>query len=277
MKKRILLVTFLLVAVMVMANVLLVEGSPTLRPGQGANSASGGGCSATATITPNVSLPDGDPTYTCFDMVLSADPSATVLDVEVVVGHTHTWVGDLAYQIWNPALDHVTMMHRPGRTGAGFGDSTNMLSTSPVTFGDAYVDDAELMGNTLGDAQVVCQDDGRCTYFANRDEDLTSLIDFAAMAGSTVTGTWQFCASDNAGGDTGPLSTVTLNVTCAQPEIAIDKSPAAQTVVSGGNANFTITVTNTGTVTLTGVAVTDAAVPACDSAIGTLAPGATNT
>lgn len=57
--------------------------------------------------------------------------------------------------------------------------------------------------------------------------------------------------------------------------IAISKSPVTQTVVMGGNANFTITVTNTGSVTLTNVTVSDTLVPDCDVAIGTMVVSAT--
>jgi uncharacterized repeat protein (TIGR01451 family) len=60
------------------------------------------------------------------------------------------------------------------------------------------------------------------------------------------------------------------------PSIAISKTPATQDVVSGGNADFTITVTNTGDVDLDSVTVSDPLVPACDSVIGTLAVGAAN-
>jgi len=42
------------------------------------------------------------------------------------------------------------------------------------------------------------------------------------------------------------------------PAINIVKSPATQLVAVGGTANFTMTVTNTGNITLTGVVVTDA-------------------
>jgi uncharacterized repeat protein (TIGR01451 family) len=56
----------------------------------------------------------------------------------------------------------------------------------------------------------------------------------------------------------------------AQPAIAISKSPITQTVVTGGNADFTITVTNTGDVNLANVSVSDPLVPACDNAIGLL-------
>jgi uncharacterized repeat protein (TIGR01451 family) len=60
------------------------------------------------------------------------------------------------------------------------------------------------------------------------------------------------------------------------PDIQISKTPATQDVVMGGNAEFTITVTNSGDVDLNNVAVADAMVPACDNAIGDLAVGAVN-
>jgi uncharacterized repeat protein (TIGR01451 family) len=57
------------------------------------------------------------------------------------------------------------------------------------------------------------------------------------------------------------------------PAITIVKNPKSQTVTSGGTATFTITVTNTGDVALTNVAVTDALSPNCNRTIGTLNPG----
>lgn len=60
------------------------------------------------------------------------------------------------------------------------------------------------------------------------------------------------------------------------PAIEVSKTPATQTIVTGGNADFTITVTNSGDVDLDSVTVVDPLVPACDSAIGTLTAGAVN-
>jgi uncharacterized repeat protein (TIGR01451 family) len=54
------------------------------------------------------------------------------------------------------------------------------------------------------------------------------------------------------------------------PGIAISKNPATQNVTTNGFADFTITVSNTGDVVLNNVSVTDALVPDCDNAIGTL-------
>ncbi len=56
--------------------------------------------------------------------------------------------------------------------------------------------------------------------------------------------------------------------------ITIDKSPESQIVGKNGTAAFTITVTNTGNVTLKDVAVSDPLAPDCSKSIGTLAPGA---
>jgi uncharacterized repeat protein (TIGR01451 family) len=62
------------------------------------------------------------------------------------------------------------------------------------------------------------------------------------------------------------------------PSIGITKLPATQSVASGGTATWTIVVTNTGNVPLTGVNVTDALAPLCDATFtGTLAVGASET
>ena len=69
----------------------------------------------------------------------------------------------------------------------------------------------------------------------------------------------------------------TAQVDVTDPAITIAKSVSPTTVRSGDTVTYTITVTNTGTANLTGVAVTDQAVPACDKAIGALAASAVTT
>jgi uncharacterized repeat protein (TIGR01451 family) len=61
------------------------------------------------------------------------------------------------------------------------------------------------------------------------------------------------------------------------PSIDIEKTPDTQTIFDGLTATFTITVTNTGNVALSDVAVTDAATPSCDNTWSSLAAGAVQT
>ncbi len=57
--------------------------------------------------------------------------------------------------------------------------------------------------------------------------------------------------------------------------VGVTKSPTTQRVEPGGTARFTVTVTNTGIVELTGVEVVDPDAPACNRVLGALAPGGT--
>jgi uncharacterized repeat protein (TIGR01451 family) len=72
----------------------------------------------------------------------------------------------------------------------------------------------------------------------------------------------------------GPVvtDTDTADVTVITPSITLEKLPDTQTVVSGATVTFTIQVTNTGDVTLTGVTVGDVLVPNCATTIGVLTP-----
>ena len=87
------------------------------------------------------------------------------------------------------------------------------------------------------------------------------------------------CVNDGANGAAQVCDDVTTTAE-QSPAIVITKDPPSQTFLSGGTATFTIRVENTGNVTLTSVAVTDALAPGCArtsaqlGANATLAPAA---
>ncbi len=74
-----------------------------------------------------------------------------------------------------------------------------------------------------------------------------------------------------------PVDVDTAQVNVIKPSIEIQKIPDLQTIPVGGDATFTITVTNTGPVAFTDVAVSDPLAPDCDNTIGDLAIGASVT
>ena len=70
------------------------------------------------------------------------------------------------------------------------------------------------------------------------------------------------------------VATAQATVDVVAPALSVSKSPATQLVASGGTATFVLHVTNSGTVALTNIAVTDANAPGCATTIAYLGAGA---
>jgi subtilisin-like proprotein convertase family protein len=272
MKKRILIITVLLIAAMAFTSSLLAESGPAVHLIDRANAGSGG-CFETATVSGG-SIPDNVPTGICWDLALGG-AGTTVVDVNVDVAASHTWIGDLEFWLESPDASTLYMLDRPGYVGQApgcCGDSSEMISTSPLNFADGNPNNAETMGGTIGDANQVCEDDGQCDFYANPDG-ATGLPNFAGFAGETTNGTWSFCAADNAGLDIGSVGSITVNVTCsapAVPELAFTKTVGTDpnacattdsiTIPAGGggtDVTYCYYMTNTGTVTFELHTVTD--------------------
>ncbi len=132
--------------------------------------------------------------------------------------------------------------------------NTGDVDLTDVAVSDPLVPDCD---KTIGDLTAGSSNSYTCTR-----NNVTA--DFTNTATATGTATVSIDVSDDD----------TADVEVINPDVTIDKAPDTQTVVSGDDVTFTITVTNTGDVELTNVIVTDALVPDCDKTIGTLAAGA---
>jgi uncharacterized repeat protein (TIGR01451 family) len=71
-------------------------------------------------------------------------------------------------------------------------------------------------------------------------------------------------------------SSASFFVDVLHPGISIDLTPASQTIFQGDPVTFSITVTNSGDTSLSGIAVTDTDVSDCNRTIGTLTAGQSN-
>ncbi len=177
-------------------------------------------------------------------------------------------------------------------TGSAGIDTVDAGLITPATLGDLVWQD--LNGDGVRDAGEPGLDDITINLVdsggAVIDSQVTAgggLYDFTGVAPGTYTVDVVSVPSGYVLTTTEPLSGLTVisgqDYNAAdfgyQPtgSISIVKDPATQDVVVDGTANFTITLTNTGSSTLGNVSVSDLLAPDCNQTFATMAPGAVET
>ena len=242
------------------------------------------GCAKTAAEIAAIGPPDGvgsstlqpgdSVSYQCSLANVTADFTNTATATGTPeVGDNVTAQDSADVDVINP---HISVVKSP--------DSQTIVSGQTATFTIQVINDGDV---TLTNVVVT---DALAPGCARTKADIPGLASMPAApaAGSTIT---YSCTLANVTSGFTNLATATgtppigpdvssqdtAGVTVVQPvthpAISIVKDPNSQTVTSGGTATFTITVLNTGDVTLTDVTVTDARSPDCDRTIGTLTPG----
>ena len=153
---------------------------------------------------------------TCVNITVTASGDNVVDYVCPTVGMTHTWIGDLTIKLVSPANTVITLMSMPGvieaaDNGASVtGDSSNLQIGFPITWKDGGPKSAELMGNTIANAGVVCKDDLACVYDPNNGAAAAGKL--SAFIGQGGPGTWKLCVGDSGVGDIGFIDQVKLLV-----------------------------------------------------------------
>ncbi|MCB9214175.1 MAG: proprotein convertase P-domain-containing protein [Alteromonas sp.] len=186
-------------------------------------------------------IPDNDPLGTTATAAVSGLPTSasSITDISVNLSINHTWAGDLIFELQAPTGEAITLFFEPGSTGGvGAGDSSDFISSSPIDFSDAYLDNAETMGNTIAGNLFICQDDARCTYFPASDDGtqqtFANLISTMVTNGSDPNGNWSLNVADTAGGDTGDVPAWSITFTTSggggMPNVLV----AGSNCLSGG-------------------------------------------
>ena len=138
--------------------------------------------SSTAAATP---IPDN--TAGGATMPIAVTGITNINEVTVDVNIEHTWAGDLILTLQSPTGTTITLVDRPGYTGAGFGCNTDGLD---LTFDDTSVDDLET--TCPGGTSPITG-----SYFP--------LNALSAFDTEDANGTWTLFVSDNGAGDTGSI------------------------------------------------------------------------
>ncbi len=214
-----------------------------------------------------------------FDPQLGTLQSATVTLEGTVVGTMELENTSTS----SPSVGTMQLSASFALTQAAGGDLANLDAALPTT--------EQTFSLTTFDGSVDFAGGSGVSIPAHASDSVTHTVDDAAsLAGFIGTSTVGFVVeavgTSYAIGDTGNIASnfisdasasVTVEyeyVPAGLPAIDIDKSPDLQTVELGGDAPFTITVTNTGPLDLVNVVVTDELSPDCDLVIGDLASGA---
>jgi len=182
---------------------------------------------------PNVPIPDNNPAGV--NDTLNIPASSNILDVDITIDTTHTWVGDLIFTISHNATNAI-IIDRPGRTTTGFGCSGDNI--------DVTVNDEGADGN------IESQCDNLPAISGDRvggDPPSTSLL--ATFDGMDINGDWTLNVSDNAGADLGTLVEWCVAPTLAGGAGGVDLSPdQADSGLPGSVVMYTLSITNTGSV-----------------------------
>ena len=185
--------------------------------------------------TPNVPIPDNNPTGVTD--TINVAQTLSIQDLDVYIRANHTWVGDVGFTLSNGTTT-VTLVNRPGNPASTFGCSGDNYDVtvddegaSPAIENQCNATPPAITGNAPGG-----------------DPPNTSLL--AAYDGQSSLGTWTLTATDAAGGDTGTLLewclTITAGGTGEAPNIDVDPLSLASTQPTNTTTQQALTIGNTG-------------------------------
>lgn len=168
--------------------------------------------------TPGALVPDNLPAGLTINFnVTDTDPVSTI-DLSMlwpsVTGGTaggHTWVGDLRAVLTAPGGASAVIFSRTGRAASattGFGDSSDLTGNYRyIDTGGDFVAAAALAG-----AAPVANGDYRASIGGILTAEPSPLLN-TVFAGVNPLGNWTLFITDGAAGDTGTLTSATLNIT----------------------------------------------------------------
>ncbi len=198
--------------------------------------------------------------YTCDSDALTADLVNIVsVDGVDVLGNPASDSDDAAVDVIDPSL---TIDKTPDAQAVVVGGDVSFTITVANT-GDADLSAVEVVDPFAPDCDLVI---GDLAAGASSTHSCT-----LSPVASDFTNTADVTAVDELGNPWS--STDTADVTVLTPALDLVKGPAYQVVNTGGDAIFTITVTNSGQTPLSSVTVTDGQAPLCDRILGDLAVG----
>lgn len=158
------------------------------------------------TATVNTPIPDNSPAG--MTSILNVPDSGSILDLDIQLGITHTWVGDLCITLTHPnGIDSAQIVQRAG--GNVVGDSCHQGSPfgcSANNYNGTIVDDE-------GTVSLEATAAPGCILDHPSPPNYLPFSPLSVFDGLDQAGDWVLTVSDNGDGDTGSLDSWTLLIT----------------------------------------------------------------
>jgi subtilisin-like proprotein convertase family protein len=183
--------------------------------------------------SPALPIPDNHAPGTSTDLVISVN--GAILDLNVELDVSHTWVGDLSFE-----LEHVDsgtlvpLLSRPGVPATTFGCSGDNIQ---ATINDEGVDGAA-ESTCLAAVPTISG------HLVGGDPPNTNLL--ASFDGEDLGGTWRLQVSDVVENDTGTVNEWCLSVVVDPPVVAVNPAQLASTQAPAATVTRTLEIGNTG-------------------------------
>ncbi len=141
----------------------------------------------------NAGAPIPDNNTTGVTVTMNVTDDVTIVDLNVNLNITHSWVGDVTVKIKSPAGTEAIIVDRPGRTTSGYGCSgDNILATLDDEAASSVENECASTTPTING-----------TFMPNNP--------LSVFDGESTLGVWELTASDAVGGDTGSINSWELN------------------------------------------------------------------
>lgn len=172
----------------------------------------------TASISPNVAIPDGagnNQAGQTLTSTITVTETGTINGMTVNVGSSHTWIGDMVIRIKHPDGTQRTLWNRQCNSSQNQGMN--------ITFQD-------------GSGAVVCGSPTSGTFNPNQT--------LAAFNGKPTQGTWELTIQDFFAQDTGNLLTWGVNFGCTLDSPSFEQTRDFTVYPNPSNGNFTVSYTS---------------------------------
>jgi Regulatory P domain of the subtilisin-like proprotein convertases and other proteases len=164
--------------------------------------------SSNATLSiPVISL--GSFSGACKTIDISPAIAVPTNKIAIDVNVSFSYIGRLSVKL-SKGSTRLTVLSMPGFNSTGTADNSNWNGF--IRFRDGGGPESETMGSGIGDNQLVCRDDGICTYSPSSGLEPLTITSFSGFDSLSTAGIWNLCVGRITGTETGTFNSWSIKL-----------------------------------------------------------------